>query len=585
MNEKNEMSFTENRSQIGGYLKDDLTKREIYENLKGIEKSDSIPDEKIEELLSEQVEALFSENELLPSPDQKLTELVTENLKYFRKDELEDFLVADKRFNKGPVCVHYKNGKEEKVFWHHLRESLKKLPEYMQIAKSAGLQYETANELLQHTMSSVEYDHEQEYRTILLLTRALNQLTNKEDLDPDIDMLKEMITVGGNANMQEECLDIFSTAKKIGLSTEQACEIIMELPQKDGKSSAYTFPYFSRALESFSVAKVDPNLLFEAFKLLGGKSPYSSQGNYQIFEILVTFGCPTNKITPNEMLEYFIKHAKITGSADVNIPLLKTFSDELNSVGQKSSDEVMSKKKETEDYFNKIDENLKFAALPYQTEKSLNRGVRDLGKLAIADVYREIEESGEGMWVFNPDTNIWYSLGGKLEVTPGRVRHNFVPYDISKLAKNPMLFHVHQEYLDIMIAPREKNLKSPFLKEKLTKFLLATPSRADYLTTAELTKRSDGVSHSKSHIVHPFGITEFCMPDDPVKIEEMVQKIGDIRDKVIAELDSNKNVANIKNCLNTPEFIQELIEEQNKLLPEDFKIIFHPINFKMEANK
>jgi len=181
------------------------------------------------------------------------------------------------------------------------------------------------------------------------------------------------------------------------------------------------------------------------------------------------------------------------------------------------------------------------------------------------------------MFVFDPKLGLWYSLGGQLElpslgqVLSGRaerVRHNFLPYDISKLSKTPFLFHVHPEFLDCFVTPPRNSLTYPHLRDHFTKFLTATPSRADYKAVAELMKMSKSEVFPRSFITHALGTTEFVYPHDIRAIGQMAEKSRDLRDEILLNLNPNPGLLNsTKN-----DFVKILFEDLNSRLPKGFAI-------------
>lgn len=265
-----------------------------------------------------------------------------------------------------------------------------------------------------------------------------------------------------------------------------------------------------------------------------------------------------------------------------NTPLLEAINTQLEARDKEQKAVVIDGK---ERYFTEVNGELEHAAQPYRNRRSLNQGMRDLEKLAVASMYRW-EEVGEGMWTFDPTAGIWYSLGGKLElpsmeeVLSGRaerVRHNFIPYDISALSEHPQLFHIHPEGLETFVAPPRESLTYHAMRDDITKFLSATPSRADYRIMAELIKQAKGQVKPHSFIVHSLGVTEFTYPTDIGALEEMGQKSRDIRDQVMLSFDVGKYIAMTRGAYDRFELISILVEGLNRSLPQGFNVRLHPV--------
>jgi hypothetical protein len=526
------------------------------------------------------IQTLFSKNGLSPAPDQELIDLMNQNLGYFNEADLVKFLKADGKFNKTPVYVGQEDGTAEKVSWYHLRQSLTVLPGYLESAKKAGLSYEASNELLLHTMNAIKHDFVEEYQTISLLGRALDRMgSNNANLQEKLDVFMNMIKLGANKGVLDGSLYAFTIANRIGLSVEQACKMIMKLPEADGILSGYTFPSFNDALKSLSLAKVNPDLVIEVFDILGGKRPYYQQGNYQSFEDLITFGCPGHEISPNEMLELFVTYAENRKNKE-NL-IFEAFYDELKSKKSIEEFEAMNPEERLEKHFIPTTGPLEHAALPYRNKRSLNEGVRDLEKLAVASS-ANWEEVGEGMWTFDPKTSTWYSFGGKPKILPERVRHEFISYDVSELSANPLFFHVHPEDWEIFIAPPRSGIVFPSLRKKWIKFLAATPGSGDYSALANFLKESKGkLSQPKAYIAHSIGITEFGFPNDFTKLNAMGKLSRHLRDKVIIDELDNAQKYGLRENEGPFDFVQRLIHEQNVRTP-DFEMVLYPTGFHFE---
>jgi len=526
------------------------------------------------------IQSLFSRNGLSPTPDQELIGLVNQNLGHFNEKDLVEFLKADRKFNKIPVHVGQEDGTEKKVEWYHLRQSLKILPDYLKSAKRAGLTYETSIKLLLHTVNSIKYGFQQEYLTISLLGRALDRMgSNDSNLPQNLGIFMDMIKLGAHYGVLDGSLYASTLANRIGLSVEQACKMIRKLPEADDYLSGYTFPHFNDALKSLLPAKVNPDLVIEVFDILGGERPYFHQGDYLSFEDLITFGCPGYEISPNEMLELFVTYAKNRKNKE-NL-IFEAFYDELKSKKSIEELEAMNPEERLKKYFIPTTGPLEHAALPYRNKRSLNEGVRDLEKLAIASS-ANWEEVGQGSWTFDPETSTWYSFGGKPKILPRGTRHEFILYDVSELSTNPMLFGVNPEDWEIFIAPSKVGIEFPLLRKKWIKFLAATPSREHYATLANFLKESKReLSQPKAYIVHSLGITNFGFPKDITKLNLMGKLSQHIRARtIINELDNIKNFE-YREDEKPFDFVKRLLDDYNARNP-DFEMVLYPTGFNFE---
>ncbi|MBI4016601.1 MAG: hypothetical protein HY363_02815 [Candidatus Aenigmarchaeota archaeon] len=517
---------------------------------------------------------LFGVNDISPVPDSELTDLIATSSQYMKDGDLTKLLCALKKFD-GPVTMMET---DQKVEHWGLRNSLKQLPAYMEAAESAGLAYKQANGLLLHILHSEPYDFHQEDITISLMTRVYRRAAAAGVSIPDsYKFVKKMIKLGAKSGVIDGCFYAFSILMRLGLSVDQACKTVMRIPEAEGSASGYPFPYFCGAIKSMLPAKVNPDLVVEAFEYLGGERPWFNMSDYTGFKALMTFGCPSQGITPNELLAMFVTKAR-NGNKDTS--LLEAVSSELNSDGEKPIALVSENR-----YFTETSGALEHFAQPYKNKRTLSQGVRDLEKLAVACEFKW-EEVGEGMWIFDPEKQIWYSLGGELELpsmgqvlsrTADRVRHNFLAYDISELSSTPFLFHVHPGALESFIAPPRDSMSYPQFRDDITKFLTATPRRADYGVVAEFLKISKRQVPTRSFIVHALGTTEFTYPHRIVKLEEMKETSRDIRDQVMLRFNVNNYLSRNDVSHNKFDLVQRLIHDLEEMLPESFNVILHPV--------
>jgi len=522
-------------------------------------------------------QTMFAGSRIEPAPDSELADLIAEASTKFEDTELSAFLQAQDRFD-GPVTM-METG--EKIEHYKLRRCLKELPEYISNAETAGLTYEQAVEILLHTLNTDRFKFSNVDQYILLLARAFETAKKTGiNLSEHVDAFKDIITFGGKSCGPEmgPSLYMIPIALRLGLSPEQAYKIFKKIDEVGSPATGYVTPHFNDALKSMLPAKVDPKLVEEAFELIGDNNGYYA-GLYDFFKTIMTFGGPSQGMSPNELLALFVTRVK-TGK---NVPLLEGGED-----GEQKREVVdVSKEKYFVENENDV---LEHVALPYRMTKPLNDGVRDIERLAVANS-RRWEEVGEGMWAFDPDTQTWYSFGGQLE-TPSmeevlagraeRVRHNFLPYDLSKLSENPYLFHVHPQAYDVHVAPPRESMAYPELRDNITKFLTATPSGADYGAVGELLKDSETQVPTRSFISHALGVTEFTYPNDIAKLEEMKSQSRNIRDQVMLEFDIESYVAMSGRPVDRVHLVQSMIHELNKRLPEGFSLRLYPTGTDFE---
>ena len=473
---------------------------------------------------------------------------------HFRGNDFRKFLQAQRRFDgNGPVYVtdSRKEIYNRPIYNYHLRKTLNGIPTYMKSIEPSGLSYEQGMDLLLHLFNGDKYNFTDKESQIIILRKFLDASKEDKSLSKSVDKIKEVMTAGVGGSGMGGSLYGSYIASRLGIPTAQSAPMVVR-----GTKGSYVVGPFNEALKSMLPAKPNPKLIVEAFNIMDGNGKnYWSSGNYKVFKQCMTFAVPSMGISIDNMLAKFISAAK--ERKELECP-----------------DDKQLKVLKKEKYFLPYNGELDHFAQPYVTRRSLKEGLADLLRLADAS-YNEWEEVGEGMFVFDPKMQLWYSLGGELElpsmgeVLSGRaerVRHNFLPYDVSNLSETPFMFHVHPCELDTFLKPDEKVLTYPYLREHITKFLMATPSRADYKVIASIMKEAKREIKPRSFIAHELGITEFVYPNDIKVIEDMGEKSRDLRDQSLLYppmrlLEMNEKL-----------FVVGLIKDLNTRLPEGFSI-------------
>jgi hypothetical protein len=469
---------------------------------------------------------------------------------------------------------------------HAVKEYAKLVPEYAKAAESVGLSKEQATDLAIQMLDcrSVKEPYAQElrfmdvvytYSDLSFLTVAFKQIGMQggKVSDQELAVLKGMMLVAFEYDVTEFVFDTYKISRQIGLTLEQAKPMMMHLIDSDYYMSSDLLIPFNHALNSLSVAKVPPELVPKAFAVLAGDRTHYKQGAYwksswidayKMFENVVTFVCPSMGLSPKDLLESIVA-CKSSEDADKLLQNYLKGESAHKLIGEEGVSVIIPNEQKKK-YFTPVEGPLSFAALPYRTKRSLEDGIEDLARLMKAD-YTKGETVAEGAWVFDRYSSTWYSLGGKTEIAGNAVRTSFVNYDISSLSPEPMLFHVHPEKFEFLLEPP----KGISQKERIIKFLAATPSRMDYSTVATLMKSElVGDFHPRSFIVNSSGITEYTYPNDIPKIEEMGKNSQAIRDEALLNFDYS-SVPTSK-AGEGKILVNRLIEQLNEQLPPDFEI-------------
>ena len=499
-------------------------------------------------------ERLFSNSGLTPKPDADLADLIMPVLACMPEERLTEFLKRYERFD-GAVTVM---GINQRVEHYYLRDTLKELPRYVSAGQAAGLSPEQTRQLLLHTLDTDPYEFNSVNIHVLLLARALEKSALPQTNIPgNLETLLNLIRLSAEEGVLDSSLFSFAHAVALGLSVDQASRVIGRLPDADGSLCGYVVGKFNDALGSLKFSDVDPALVVDVFDILGGKRPYFQSHEYTMFHWAVALLVPDSGMTPNQFLELFATHPPHKEGAEAVLRGMKG-----------SIPEGYSKKAAPDAYFKRIQGPLEHATLPYQTQRSFHAGMSDLQQMAVARSHRW-EDVGEGYWIFAPETETWYSLGGILEVRPGKLRHNFLSYDISRLSKRPFLVHIHPKDLDIMVAPQRESLTYPWLQDDATQFLTSTPSRADYSVVSSMVRDAGNRVHPRNFIVHSQGITEFPVPKEIGQIDHMAVVFRDLRDKAMLEFDIESYLR--QNHHAPGQLVKKLVTHLNTLIAPEFR--------------
>lgn len=513
---------------------------------------------------------------LISNPDSELRDLVDQALEVFEPKSLDKIAGAFQRFNT-PVTIEDDDGRTGIDSNWSLKEVLKEIPEFVKSATKAGLRQDQCEEILLHILNSTPYDFERNEVNIYLLKRVMEMETKLgDDINSrDFIELKKMIGLAGKYGVIPHSLYSYIKLRRIGISTHDATKMVMKLPDADGHLAGYSFASFYDAVSSFSVAKVDPEISIEILNRFGGDRPYYNQGTYSNLTEMITFVCPSERISPQDLLSGILSNTR--GVKNLDEALSRSLESRKVNTPKTSKETIFNPEEDKNKYFALKDGGLELAALPYQVKRSLSEGIKDLTKIARARSHRW-EDVGEGMWIFDPKENIWYSLGGKLDVQAGKVSHLFLPYDASILSKTPYMFHIHPVDLEPLIRDPYDDFPSREFRDHVTKFLSSTPSRADYSVVAETVKNAISEIRPRSFIVHSLGLTEFIYPNDTEAVEAMAVVSRGIRDRVLLDFDWSFTSDHSPQMVNKSELVKKLIVAQNRLLPRGFSIKFSPIH-------
>lgn len=486
--------------------------------------------------------------------------------------DVANLLASAQRFNE-TVHVYQEDGSVLVDDNYVLKRMLEQVPSYLTGARSAGLSEMQVNELMLHMFDTNPYDFASESNTTTLWAYGEIFRRKGEESEPitadEYQIVKELIGLSGEAGVMDKAAYAHFYASRIGLSIGQAVQMIGTLPERDGSLSGYTFSPFNQALKSLIPAEVEAATVTQVLNAIGGERPYFRQPLYRAFEELVIFGGPAEHRTTQDLLDS-IKYQLDQGvsAQDAIIAIAGQRDDRALTTGVPGA-EIMNPDEEITEYFILKEGELEVLGLPYRTKRSFQDGLEDLSRIARANFTHNLE-IGEGMWVFDNESETWYSLGGKLELAEGRARHNFIPYDISKLSRQPLLFHVHPDAYSSMIAPTRGSGPQPEMFDRdVTAFLMATPSRADYNVAGHFVQRSTTRHESRAFIVHKLGVTEYSYPHNTDGLATMAMDARSMRDDTLIEYDW---AGAIRQMLEPKELVEQLVTDLASRYPEGFTL-------------
>lgn len=513
----------------------------------------------------------FSSLSTFKNKDTELGALASQAVQSLGIDRLDQLVKTYKRFNE-PVYVVDEQGVEKRDNNFKLKRLLKEIPDYMENARHVGLTEDQSHELIIHLLKSSPYKFSDQGTSILLMGRAFEVVGQKNELlnNDDFKGLKSLVGDSAKYGVENNAMYAFYLTQKIGLTTKQSIHMISKLIDADGSVSGYSFGPFCDALKTLNISEVDSELVIKVFDELGGKRPWFNMAKYKAFEDIITFGCPTNLTTPQEVMETILRQVEAGDSIEEALTRILRVDRKLISTEDKF--EIVNPQEDIQRYFINKPGNLEIAALPYQTHKPFKEGVRDLEKIAIASFGRW-EDVGEGFWVYDQESETWYSLGGQTELMAEAVRHNMNSYDISQLSDSPTMFHCHPEEFEVMISPpRDNNFFPDQFRDQVTKFLSATPSRADYIVVADFMEQAKRGINPRSYIVSSLGITEFIYPNNVDQIKQMSVQSRDIRNQALLDFDWERLLDGYNDALTVT---TELIDLLNQKLPDGFSMKFY----------
>jgi hypothetical protein len=482
-------------------------------------------------------------------------------------DVLNRLLETHDPFNH-TVWVHdeYGNVRPDNYFGHRL--FLRDLPRYADAARKAGLSIEQMEGLLTHTLQAEQYpDIPGSQNVTAYLTKAVEASVRSEEqlTEDDVARLRGMITKAGPDDAIELSFATYTAGREAGLDLEASVNIVEgHLATANYRQIGYNMWTLIEALRALNVGTVDPALTTEVFGALEHEHPEYRKDSYMHLKDTLEILCPARGETPQELMQTLATHLRSGLSFDDALDRVVDGGTPLPSGDEHVT--VIVPREEQERYFPRQRGELKHGVLPYQVERSLNDGLRDLEKLTQARSNRG-DVVAEGAWAFDPDSSTWYSLGGSTTYIPSGARHSSIAYDLSRLSDKPHVFHIH---------PNEFAIGAD-------QYGFVFPSNADYRSVATIMQDAERPIHPRSFISHPFGVTEFTFPDDPQRIQEVAEVFQGMRDALFARFGhDSRDIQDAALRIGKEQFVAMMVRDVNAHLPEGFAIRLHPQGADLE---
>lgn len=500
----------------------------------------------------------FKDHALSPLPDDELISLFSGVAEFMTPDHITTYIEHAKRFDAQPVHVSKENYAEDVVYWYCLRDDLRAMPAFFRAGQNLGLSNDDCNTLLVNLADACKYDFRHGDDIISLTTAIFSGLI--ERCQPfDVAAFLAFLLIAKEDGEITRALRIVKLGMNAGLSIKQSTDIVKRLYEAPG-IVGYTLMGFYDEIDALRANAVEADLLYDALKAM-----IALDISPKRFTQFLQIAAAKSPFSQTDILRRFLQIAESPKSEEKTQDVLVATLEAIIVRGDETRKQVV-------DYFPEIPGGkLILGCLPYRLSKSLEKGLTDLKKLTE-------EEYTQGIWVFDQKTETWFSMGGRTQNSMNGVRHEFYPYDISSLSSTPIIVKTNPEKNEILIAPDRPSLDFPKLEKRLTGFLTAMPSGADFSMIAELQKTSSKEVPITGLIVSSQGVTEFSVPDDTSVVADIVPSLQGIKGRVISELDQARAAMEFGTTGQSIEFVRFMKDKLIGLMPPGFVIAAHTFN-------
>lgn len=526
-------------------------------------------------------------NEFAPSADDQLMGLLAQTLLHMTEEDLAVYIERVTRFDKEPVSVlqsfpgesllDFSSGRP--VYWWHLRRDLAILPKYFDTSEVLEVSEKEATSLLFSLVESLKYDFGGVTNLIETLTTIMESCAERSlDFQDRIPQFKDFLHLARQEGDINRALGIVQLGIAAGMTIEQSVEIVTDIYNGRG-IPGYVFRDLYDELNALRTNAASGDLIFHSLKtIVASGVPFSeftqflyvaaTHTNYDQNEILEQIFRPKANLAADEILS----NVKVPGLDNGKQTILDRATRALMPVYAPDDSKPAVSIKDPSNYFpDSRAKSLRHGILPYRATRSLEEGLQDLHALMKA-------EYQEGAWIFDQQSDTWFSLGGRTNLRTHSVRHEFFPYDISALSLSPMFIHIHPEKNEVFIRPHRDSLAYTQLQDKVTKFLATMPSGSDFKAISDLMNEASRTVAVKGLIVTSIGLTELIVPNDPCRIAELAMSFRRLKDQTLSEFDARGYFTEYGIKEPDVKFVKRLLGELNKKLPPGFEIIVHAYN-------
>jgi hypothetical protein len=501
------------------------------------------------------IEQFFEDNSFSPMPDDELMLLFSDVDAFMTSQQIATYVEHCKRFDTRPVYVTEEDQSEKVVYWYCLRDDLRALPTFFLAGKKVGLTEDQCNILAVNLLDAYKYDSRHGDCTVTLADDILSHLIESDQVF-DLALFQAFLLIAREDGEITRALRIVKLCMNAGLSLKQSTDIVKRIYEAPG-IVGYALRDFYDEIDALRANDLEPSLLYESLKTMIELDITPSW-----FTEFLEIATARSPLSQTEILKRFLDVAVTPRPS-------KTDEDVLSATLKSLINEGNDTHKPVTDYFPKISGGkLILGCLPYRMSKSLEDGLSDL-KTVMEETYTQ------GAWVFDPDSETWYSMGGRSRSSLNGVRHEFHAYDISSLSKTPILVKTNPKKCEIMIAPNRRDLEFPQFEARLTAFLTSMPSGADLGMISTLRKNAAEQVPITGLIVSSQGITEFRVPDDNSQVDEIAPKLKFLKGQVVTELDHLQAIREFGTKGNSPEFVRFMKDKLVSLLQPGFVITAH----------